>query len=181
MQRPPPPHSKTACKTPVELRRWGKCSFIFLLMAFLPAPAQGVFQRCSYLTLCSRPDSADGFLSPSRSSSRNGEKDWENGSTTSSVTSNTEYTGRTATRAVPSIIRRGVTLMRMVRGGSWRLDRSFLSSAVWHKQRGCRGNSHYGMLSFIPHQDRGCTRNRVPNLTSTSSRMLWLTAAWQEK
>ncbi|KAM9385507.1 calmodulin-regulated spectrin-associated protein 2a isoform 1-T1 [Pholidichthys leucotaenia] len=40
-----------------------------------------------------RPDSADGFLSPSRSSSRNGEKDWENGSTTSSVTSNTEYTG----------------------------------------------------------------------------------------
>ncbi|XP_029284935.1 calmodulin-regulated spectrin-associated protein 2a isoform X2 [Cottoperca gobio] len=40
-----------------------------------------------------RPDSADGFLSPSRSSSRNGEKDWENGSTTSSVTSNAEYTG----------------------------------------------------------------------------------------
>ncbi|CAG5864153.1 unnamed protein product [Menidia menidia] len=40
-----------------------------------------------------RPDSADGFLSPSRSSSKNGEKDWENGSTTSSVTSNTEYTG----------------------------------------------------------------------------------------
>ncbi|XP_040039645.2 calmodulin-regulated spectrin-associated protein 2a isoform X3 [Gasterosteus aculeatus] len=40
-----------------------------------------------------RPDSADGFLSPSRSSSRNGEKDWENGSTTSSITSNTEYTG----------------------------------------------------------------------------------------
>ncbi|XP_072245433.1 calmodulin-regulated spectrin-associated protein 2a isoform X2 [Leuresthes tenuis] len=40
-----------------------------------------------------RPDSADGFLSPSRSSSKNGEKDWENGSTTSSVTSNAEYTG----------------------------------------------------------------------------------------
>lgn len=40
-----------------------------------------------------RPDSVDGFLSPSRSSSRNGEKDWENASTTSSVTSNTEYTG----------------------------------------------------------------------------------------
>ncbi|XP_063747982.1 calmodulin-regulated spectrin-associated protein 2a isoform X2 [Eleginops maclovinus] len=40
-----------------------------------------------------RPDSADGFLSPSRSSSRNGEKDWENGSTTSSITSNAEYTG----------------------------------------------------------------------------------------
>ncbi|XP_074490684.1 calmodulin-regulated spectrin-associated protein 2a isoform X2 [Sebastes fasciatus] len=40
-----------------------------------------------------RPDSADGFLSPSRSSSRNGEKDWECASTTSSVTSNTEYTG----------------------------------------------------------------------------------------
>ncbi|XP_054645286.1 calmodulin-regulated spectrin-associated protein 2a isoform X2 [Dunckerocampus dactyliophorus] len=40
-----------------------------------------------------RPDSADGFLSPSRSSSRNGEKDWENASTTSSVTSITEYTG----------------------------------------------------------------------------------------
>ncbi|KAL2090387.1 hypothetical protein ACEWY4_015075 [Coilia grayii] len=40
-----------------------------------------------------RPDSADGCLSPTRSSSRNGEKDWENGSTTSSVASNTEYTG----------------------------------------------------------------------------------------
>ncbi|XP_077439864.1 calmodulin-regulated spectrin-associated protein 2a isoform X3 [Vanacampus margaritifer] len=40
-----------------------------------------------------RPDSADGFLSPSHTSSRNGEKDWENGSTTSSVTSITEYTG----------------------------------------------------------------------------------------
>ncbi|XP_072516138.1 calmodulin-regulated spectrin-associated protein 2a isoform X2 [Salminus brasiliensis] len=40
-----------------------------------------------------RPDSADAFLSPSRSASHNGEKDWENGSTTSSVTSNTEYTG----------------------------------------------------------------------------------------
>ncbi|XP_061681586.1 calmodulin-regulated spectrin-associated protein 2a isoform X5 [Syngnathoides biaculeatus] len=40
-----------------------------------------------------RPDSADGFPSPSRNSSRNGEKDWENGSTTSSVTSVTEYTG----------------------------------------------------------------------------------------
>ncbi|XP_073688830.1 calmodulin-regulated spectrin-associated protein 2-like, partial [Garra rufa] len=40
-----------------------------------------------------RPDSADGCLSPTRSSSRNGEKDWENGSTTSSLTSNTEYTG----------------------------------------------------------------------------------------
>ncbi|XP_016382463.1 calmodulin-regulated spectrin-associated protein 2-like isoform X2 [Sinocyclocheilus rhinocerous] len=41
----------------------------------------------------SRPDSADGCLSPTRSSSHNGEKDWENGSTTSSLTSNTEYTG----------------------------------------------------------------------------------------
>ncbi|XP_051550046.1 calmodulin-regulated spectrin-associated protein 2-like isoform X2 [Myxocyprinus asiaticus] len=40
-----------------------------------------------------RPDSADGCLSPTRSSSRNGEKDWDNGSTTSSLTSNTEYTG----------------------------------------------------------------------------------------
>ncbi|XP_053490067.1 calmodulin-regulated spectrin-associated protein 2a isoform X2 [Ictalurus furcatus] len=40
-----------------------------------------------------RPDSADSFLSPSRSESHNGEKDWENASTTSSVTSITEYTG----------------------------------------------------------------------------------------
>uniref|UniRef100_A0A4W5Q7M8 Calmodulin regulated spectrin-associated protein family, member 2a n=1 Tax=Hucho hucho TaxID=62062 RepID=A0A4W5Q7M8_9TELE len=39
------------------------------------------------------PDSADGFLSPCRSGSRNGEDDWENGSTASSVKSNTEYTG----------------------------------------------------------------------------------------
>ncbi|XP_020335747.2 calmodulin-regulated spectrin-associated protein 2 [Oncorhynchus kisutch] len=40
-----------------------------------------------------RPDSADGFLSPCRSGSRTGEDDWENGSTASSVKSNTEYTG----------------------------------------------------------------------------------------
>ncbi|XP_014005308.1 calmodulin-regulated spectrin-associated protein 2 isoform X1 [Salmo salar] len=40
-----------------------------------------------------RPDSADGFLSPCRSGSRNGEDDWENGSTASSVKSNTEYSG----------------------------------------------------------------------------------------
>ncbi|MGH0118852.1 UNVERIFIED_CONTAM: hypothetical protein FKN15_001199 [Acipenser sinensis] len=40
-----------------------------------------------------RPESTDGLLSPCRSSSRNEEKDWENGSTTSSVASNTEYTG----------------------------------------------------------------------------------------
>ncbi|XP_035270773.1 calmodulin-regulated spectrin-associated protein 2a isoform X2 [Anguilla anguilla] len=40
-----------------------------------------------------RPDSADGFLSPCRMGSRSGEKDWENCSTTSSVASNTEYTG----------------------------------------------------------------------------------------
>ena len=48
------------------------------------------------LCVCFRPDSADGFLSPSRSNSRNGEKDWENASTTSSVTSFTEYTGTLA-------------------------------------------------------------------------------------
>ncbi|KAJ8270298.1 hypothetical protein GJAV_G00112680 [Gymnothorax javanicus] len=40
-----------------------------------------------------RPDSADGFLSPNLLGSGNGERDWENGSTTSSVASNTEYTG----------------------------------------------------------------------------------------
>uniref|UniRef100_A0A6Q2ZB71 Calmodulin regulated spectrin-associated protein family, member 2a n=1 Tax=Esox lucius TaxID=8010 RepID=A0A6Q2ZB71_ESOLU len=40
-----------------------------------------------------RPDSADGFLSPCRSGSRNGDDDWENGSNTSSVRSNAEYTG----------------------------------------------------------------------------------------
>lgn len=48
----------------------------------------------------SRPDSADGLLSPSRSSSRNGEKDWENASTTSSVTSNTEYTGMSSKKKI---------------------------------------------------------------------------------
>lgn len=53
---------------------------------------------------CRRPDSADGFLSPSRSSSRNGEKDWENGSTTSSVTSNTEYTGNPFTAQMMSFV-----------------------------------------------------------------------------
>ncbi|XP_043941984.1 calmodulin-regulated spectrin-associated protein 2 isoform X2 [Protopterus annectens] len=40
-----------------------------------------------------RSESVEGFLSPCRTGSRNGEKDWENGSTTSSVASGTEYTG----------------------------------------------------------------------------------------
>ncbi|KAL1775305.1 calmodulin-regulated spectrin-associated protein 2 isoform X2 [Sigmodon hispidus] len=40
-----------------------------------------------------RSESVEGFLSPSRCGSRNGEKDWENVSTTSSVASGTEYTG----------------------------------------------------------------------------------------
>lgn len=41
-----------------------------------------------------RPDSAEGFSSCPSAGSRNGEKDWENDSTTSSTPSNTEYTGR---------------------------------------------------------------------------------------
>lgn len=45
---------------------------------------------CVYVS--SRPDSAEGYLSPCQSVSRNGEN-WENESTTSSVASNTEYTG----------------------------------------------------------------------------------------
>ncbi|XP_063796213.1 calmodulin-regulated spectrin-associated protein 2 isoform X2 [Pseudophryne corroboree] len=40
-----------------------------------------------------RSESAEGFLSPGQCGSRNGEKDWENASTTSSVASLTEYTG----------------------------------------------------------------------------------------
>ncbi|KFO72404.1 Calmodulin-regulated spectrin-associated protein 2 [Cuculus canorus] len=40
-----------------------------------------------------RSESVEGFLSPSRCGSRNGERDWENASTTSSVASATEYTG----------------------------------------------------------------------------------------
>nr|XP_056700136.1 calmodulin-regulated spectrin-associated protein 2 isoform X3 [Euleptes europaea] len=40
-----------------------------------------------------RSESVEGFLSPSHCGSRNGEKDWENASTTSSVASATEYTG----------------------------------------------------------------------------------------
>ncbi|XP_034039981.1 calmodulin-regulated spectrin-associated protein 2 isoform X2 [Thalassophryne amazonica] len=40
-----------------------------------------------------RPDSAEGFSSCPSGGSRNGEKDWENDSTTSSTPSNTEYTG----------------------------------------------------------------------------------------
>ncbi|XP_056379460.1 calmodulin-regulated spectrin-associated protein 2 isoform X2 [Hyla sarda] len=40
-----------------------------------------------------RSESVEGFLSPACSGSRNGEKDWENASTTSSVASATEYTG----------------------------------------------------------------------------------------
>ncbi|XP_029381120.1 calmodulin-regulated spectrin-associated protein 2 [Echeneis naucrates] len=41
----------------------------------------------------SRPDSAEGFSSCPSAGSRNGEKDWENDSTTSSTPSNAEYTG----------------------------------------------------------------------------------------
>ncbi|KAE8610968.1 hypothetical protein XENTR_v10012295 [Xenopus tropicalis] len=40
-----------------------------------------------------RSESVEGYLSPGRCGSRNGEKDWENASTTSSVASATEYTG----------------------------------------------------------------------------------------
>uniref|UniRef100_UPI0037E98896 calmodulin-regulated spectrin-associated protein 2 isoform X3 n=1 Tax=Semicossyphus pulcher TaxID=241346 RepID=UPI0037E98896 len=40
-----------------------------------------------------RPDSAEGFSSCPSTGSRNGEKDWENDSTTSSTPSNAEYTG----------------------------------------------------------------------------------------
>ncbi|XP_067846717.1 calmodulin-regulated spectrin-associated protein 2-like isoform X2 [Heptranchias perlo] len=40
-----------------------------------------------------RTESVDAFMSPSRSTNRTGEKDWENDSTTSSVASATEYTG----------------------------------------------------------------------------------------
>ncbi|XP_048394593.1 calmodulin-regulated spectrin-associated protein 2a isoform X1 [Stegostoma tigrinum] len=40
-----------------------------------------------------RTESVDGFMSPSCSVNRNGDKDWENDSTTSSVASATEYTG----------------------------------------------------------------------------------------
>ncbi|KAB1258783.1 Calmodulin-regulated spectrin-associated protein 2 [Camelus dromedarius] len=40
-----------------------------------------------------RSESVEGFLSPGRCGSRNGEKDWENASTTSSVASGAEYTG----------------------------------------------------------------------------------------
>ncbi|XP_062260287.1 calmodulin-regulated spectrin-associated protein 2 isoform X1 [Platichthys flesus] len=40
-----------------------------------------------------RPDSAEGFSSCPSGGSRNGEKDWENESTTSSTPSNAEYTG----------------------------------------------------------------------------------------
>ncbi|XP_076000707.1 calmodulin-regulated spectrin-associated protein 2 [Genypterus blacodes] len=40
-----------------------------------------------------RPDSAEEFSSCPSAGSRNGEKDWENDSTTSSTPSNTEYTG----------------------------------------------------------------------------------------
>ncbi|KAF7661787.1 hypothetical protein LDENG_00254270 [Lucifuga dentata] len=40
-----------------------------------------------------RPDSAEGFSSCPSAGSRNGERDWENDSTTSSTPSNTEYTG----------------------------------------------------------------------------------------
>lgn len=43
--------------------------------------------------IVSRPDSAEGFSSCPSAGSRNGEKDWENDSTSSSTPSNTEYTG----------------------------------------------------------------------------------------
>ena len=55
---------------------------------------------CLLLCLCdllyviiTRPDSAEGLSSCPSAGSRNGEKDWENESTTSSTPSNAEYTG----------------------------------------------------------------------------------------
>uniref|UniRef100_A0A8D0HMZ4 Calmodulin regulated spectrin associated protein family member 2 n=1 Tax=Sphenodon punctatus TaxID=8508 RepID=A0A8D0HMZ4_SPHPU len=53
----------------------------------------GTNQNVMYFYAIFRSESVEGFLSPSRCGSRNGEKDWENASTTSSVASATEYTG----------------------------------------------------------------------------------------
>ena len=50
--------------------------------------------------IVSRPDSAEGFSSCPSTGSRNGEKDWENESTTSSTPSNAEYTGTIRARDV---------------------------------------------------------------------------------
>ena len=64
-----------------------------------------VVSLCHLLVLCvivSRPDSAEGFSSCPSTGSRNGEKDWENDSTTSSTPSNAEYTGIRHTYTVDS-------------------------------------------------------------------------------
>lgn len=45
-----------------------------------------------------RSESVEGCFSPSRCGSRNGERDWENASTASSVASGAEYTGEGCTR-----------------------------------------------------------------------------------
>lgn len=98
--------------------------------------------------LVPRPDSAEGFSSCPSTGSRNGEKDWENDSTTSSTPSNAEYTG----------IQHGCTVY-----------------ALWHLHSYMKLQSH--ACVFFP-QDPNYTRSQVLSPTNTSSRMLWLTAAW---
>lgn len=69
-------------------RTW-LCAFMLLLLLFLCCVCV-----CHLLyVIVSRPDSAEGFSSCPSAGSRNGEKDWENDSTTSSTPSNAEYTG----------------------------------------------------------------------------------------
>ncbi|XP_014387842.1 PREDICTED: calmodulin-regulated spectrin-associated protein 2 [Myotis brandtii] len=78
-----------------------------------------------------RSESVEGFLSPSRCGSRNGEKDWENASTTSSVASGTEYTGG---RGCALHGPRGQT----PRGASWLIRSKCRGSG---RACGCRGQS----------------------------------------
>lgn len=85
------------------------CSCNLSVHAFIPplrVSCGFLFSLCvsfvGLYVLVPRPDSAEGFSSCPSTGSRNGEKDWENDSTTSSTPSNAEYTG----------IRHGCTVLR---------------------------------------------------------------------
>lgn len=102
-----------------------------------------------YVIIC-RPDSAEGFSSCPSAGSRNGEKDWENDSTTSSTPSNTEYTG----------------------------IRDAVDSTHGHLHSYCNELTIWCLCCAFFLQDPNYTKSQVPNPTSTSSRMPSLTAAW---
>lgn len=99
-------HNRQGLKNCVTASDLSLCLYVCVCMSLCPICVYFHSVPCLplYVFVChllymviSRPDSAEGFSSCPSAGSRNGEKDWENDSTTSSTPSNTEYTGITCT------------------------------------------------------------------------------------